>query len=401
MTAPVDQRKTGAAHSATGQKATGQPRQAAASPGPRGPAPAAPPGGDDMHLALHGQLGSFTLSLDIRCPRHGITAIFGPSGCGKTSLLRAVAGLQRLHGSVRIGDQVWQDDARGIFRPTHQRPLGYVFQEASLFPHLDVLGNLRYGLRRIPRPQRRVQLDEAVELLGVASLLTRRPDALSGGQRQRVAIARALLTSPRLLLMDEPLASLDRASRQEILPYLERLHRDLAMPVLYVSHAPEEVARLADYLVVLRDGKVHAAGDVLSLRARLDLAAELGAEADSLIDATVVGHDADDQLSRLAFAGGEFQVIGTELPLGRRVRLRVLARDVSLTRRQQSDTSILNIFPATVTEIAGENAAQVLVRLDLAGVPLLARITRRSVRVLGLAPGQRVHAQIKAAALLR
>jgi molybdate transport system ATP-binding protein len=275
-----------------------------------------------------------------------------------------------------------------------------VFQEASLFPHLSVRGNLDYGLARIPAARRRVTLDEAAELLGVAQLLARKPDRLSGGQRQRVAIARALLTSPRLLLMDEPLASLDLQSRQEILPYLERLHEELAMPVLYVSHAPDEVARLADHLVVLGDGRVRASGPLAELRARLDLARELGGEADAVIEARVVGHDDPYQLSYLDFPGGRFSVTRHRLAVGRRVRLRVLARDVSLTLEPQAGTSILNIFPAVVAELVPDGPAQVLVRLDLAGTPLLARITRKSAALLDLAPGRPVHAQVKAVALM-
>jgi molybdate transport system ATP-binding protein len=331
---------------------------------------------------------------------HGITALFGPSGCGKTTLLRAVAGLQRMRGRLRVGSEDWQDDSLGLFRRPHQRPIGYVFQEASLFPHLSVRRNLEYGLQRIAAPQRRVTLEEATELLGVGALLPRKPDQLSGGQRQRVAIARALLTSPRLLLMDEPLASLDQRSKQDILPYLERLHGELAMPVLYVSHAPDEVARLADHLVLLEAGRVRAVGPLRELRARLDLARELGGEADALIEAQVVGHDAGYHLSYLEFAGGRFSVTRNELAVGQRARLRVLARDVSITLEPQTGTSILNIFPAVVAELAPEGAAQMLVRLDLAGTPMLARITRKSAEMLALGPGQRVYAQVKSVALL-
>ena len=243
-------------------------------------------------------------------------------------------------------------------------------------------------------------LDEAVELLGISELLTRRPDHLSGGQRQRVAIARALLTSPRLLLMDEPLASLDRQSKQEILPYLERLHDELAMPVIYVSHEPDEVARLADHLVLLDNGRVRASGPLQSLRVRLDLARDLGSEADAVIEAQVAAHDEAYHLSYLDCAAGRFSVTRSDLPIGHRARLRVLARDVSLTLEPQAGTSILNIFPAVIEELAGEGAAQMLVRLDLAGTPMLARITRKSAEHLALTPGKQVYAQIKAVALL-
>jgi molybdate transport system ATP-binding protein len=353
-----------------------------------------------IEVRLAGALGNFTLDVDFRCPMHGITALFGPSGCGKTTLLRCLAGLQHLPGRLRVGDQAWQDDAAGLFRKPHQRPVGYVFQEASLFPHLSVRHNLEYGLRRIPPAARRVTLEEASELLGVGALLPRRPAGLSGGQRQRVAIARALLTSPRLLLMDEPLASLDQRSKQEILPYLERLHAELAMPVLYVSHAPQEVARLADHLVLLDAGRVRAAGPLGELRARLDLARDLGGDADVVIEAQVADHDAAYHLSYLDFPGGRFSVTLSDLAIGQRARLRVLARDVSITLAPQTGTSILNIFPAVVAELAAEGPAQLLVRLDLGGTPMLARITRKSAGLLALSPGKQVYAQVKAVALL-
>jgi len=343
--------------------------------------------------------GDFTLDLDLEFPARGVTALFGPSGCGKTTLLRAMAGLEHdPDGYCRVQDEVWQDG--GQFLPPHRRPLGYVFQEASLFPHLSVRRNLEYGLKRVPAERRRVGLDEAAELLGVQRLLERRPKGLSGGERQRVAIARALLTSPRLLLMDEPLAALDRASKREILPYLERLHDELAMPVLYVSHSAEEVARLADHLVLLEAGRLRADGPIGELLTRLDLAREQGAEAEAVIQARVAGHDAEFHLSYLEFPGGRFCVARNSLPEGQPARLRVLARDVSLTLERQSGTSILNIFPATVDGLAEDGPAQMLVRLDIGGTPLLSRITRKSASVLELAPGRQVYAQVKAVALV-
>jgi len=275
-----------------------------------------------------------------------------------------------------------------------------VFQEAGLFRHLSVRRNLEYGFKRIAPGERRVPLDEAADLLGIQNLLERRPEHLSGGQRQRVAIARALLTSPRLLLMDEPLAALDRKSKQEILPYLERLHDQLAMPVLYVSHAADEIARLADHLVLLEAGRVRASGPLRELRARLDLAPDLGTEADTVIEAAIRAHDETFHLSYLDFPGGRFSVTRSHLPIGHKVRLRVLARDVSLTLRPQTDTSILNIFPARVEALAENGPGRMLVRLDLASTPLLAGITRKSAECLRLTPGKRVHAQIKAVALV-
>ncbi len=352
-----------------------------------------------IRARFHIRRGGFLLDLDLTFPARGITALFGPSGCGKTTLLRAMAGLVRDPGGYcRVGDQVWQDGPR--FVPAHRRPLGYVFQEASLFQHLSVQGNLEYGLRRTAPGQRRVGLDDAVDLLGIGPLLKRRTHGLSGGERQRVAIARALLTSPRLLLMDEPLAALDRAGKQEILPYLERLHTELAMPVLYVSHAADEVARLADYLVLLEAGRVRASGPLGELLTRLDLAREQGQEAEAVIEATVAGHDEAYHLSYLDFSGGRICVVRNRLAPGKTARLRILARDVSLTLERQHGTSILNIFPAVVDSLAEDGPAQMLVRLDVGGTALLSRVTRKSSGALELAPGRPVFVQIKAVALV-
>jgi molybdate transport system ATP-binding protein len=343
----------------------------------------------------------FTLDVDLDLPGRGVTALFGHSGSGKTTLLRCIAGLERYGiGSLRFKGEVWQDSARGIFLPTHRRPLGYVFQEASLFPHLSVRGNLDYGRRRV-NGGHRVSLDHAVELLGIGPLLDRMPDHLSGGERQRVAIARALATSPRLLLMDEPLASLDLRRRNEILPYLERLHDELEIPVCYVSHSPDEVARLADHVVLLAEGRVMAAGGLRETLARLDLPTAFTEDAGVVIEAVVAEHDETYHLTRLDFAGGHVVVARRPETIGRRLRFRVHARDVSLALVRAEATSIANLLPATVTEVAdADNPAHVLVRLDAGGTPLIARITRRSRDHLGVTPGQPLWAQIKAVALL-
>ncbi len=356
--------------------------------------------GTQIGLRFAGTLGRFALDAECTCPMRGVTALFGPSGCGKTTLLRCIAGLQRMSGVLHVGSETWQDDDRGVFRRPHQRALGYVFQEASLFPHLSVRRNLEYGFSRIPARDRRVTFDEAVALLGIEALLATRPDHLSGGQRQRVAIARALLTSPRLLLMDEPLASLDHRSKQEILPYLERLHDELAMPVIYVSHVPDEIARLADHLVVIDNGRVRASGTLPALRTHLDLARDFGSQADTVVEARVAAHDEVFHLSYLDFPGGRFSVGHRDLPIGQQVRLRILARDVSITLAPQTGTSILNIFPAVIEALAEEDPAQALVRLDLAGVPLLASVTRKSAEMLALVPGKPVYVQIKTVALI-
>jgi molybdate transport system ATP-binding protein len=275
-----------------------------------------------------------------------------------------------------------------------------VFQEANLFPHLTVRGNLEYGYKRLPVAARRLAFKQVVNLLGIESLLSRRAHHLSGGERQRVAIARALLTSPRLLLMDEPLAALDMNSKAEIYPFLERLHDELAIPILYVSHSPDEVARLADQLALMEKGRIRAAGPIADMLTRSDLPLAHESEAESIIEAKVVGHDDAYHLTLLEFEAGQFTVPRKELTEGQVVRLRVLARDVSLTLVKQTNTSILNIFPARVVELVEENPAQMTVRLDAAGVSILSRITRKSAQALELAPGKQVYVQVKTVALL-
>ena len=343
----------------------------------------------------------FTLDVDLQLPGRGVTALFGYSGSGKTTLLRCVAGLERGVGQLRVNGELWQDSASNVFLPTHQRALGYVFQEASLFAHLSVRRNLEYGMKRIAASERRVQLEQAVALLGIEHLLERRPDKLSGGERQRVGIARALLTSPKLLLMDEPLAALDHKRKSEILPYLERLHDELDIPILYVSHAADEVARLADHLVLLEEGKVLASGPVGELLARLDLPLAHSEDAGVVLQGEVSAYDADYQLLSLNVGSSQLRVAHGPLTVGSTMRIKVQARDVSLTLEQPQRSSILNLLPVTVTgETPAEQGAHVLVRLDMQGTPMLARITRYSRDQLGLQVGQPLWAQVKSVAVL-
>jgi molybdate transport system ATP-binding protein len=343
--------------------------------------------------------GNFELDVDLTLPAQGVSSLYGPSGCGKTTLLRAIAGLDRHAGGfLKVGGTTWQ--ASGRFVPPHQRRLAYVFQEASLFAHLNVRRNLEYGLRRVPRTDRRVALEQAIDLLEIGHLLERQSATLSGGERQRVAIARALAVSPSLLLMDEPLAALDVDRRQEVLPYIEALHRELDIPVIHVSHSPEEVARLADHMVLLETGRVAASGDVHEMFTRLDLPLAFEQDAAAIIESTVAGHDENYHLTQLDFAGGQITVTREDIRPGEQVRLRLAARDVSLTLEHQSDTSILNIFPAVVNEITREDSAMVTVRLLAGGVPVLARITRKSAVELKLEIGKSVFAQVKSVALL-
>ena len=341
----------------------------------------------------------FTLEVDLRLPGRGVTALFGHSGSGKTTLLRCIAGLERApQGRLVVGGEVWQDAGRWL--PTHRRPIGYVFQEASLFDHLTVLGNLRYGLTRSGAARQRVSHDQAVALLGIGHLLDRRPQRLSGGQRQRVGIARALAVSPRLLLMDEPLAALDLARRQEILPYLERLHDELDIPVLYVSHAPDEVARLADHLVVMVDGRVRASGPLAETLARLDLPIRLGEEAGAVVAGTVGEVDRDWHLVRVDFAGGSLWARDPGLAPGRRVRVQVLARDVSLAE-QPGRSSIQNVLPGRVDAIGDDaHPGVALVRVQVGEAMLLARLTRRALADLGVVVGRTLWVQVKSVALL-
>ncbi|MGV8917880.1 MAG: molybdenum ABC transporter ATP-binding protein [Pseudomonas sp.] len=357
-----------------------------------------------IQLRLHMTYPSFAMEVDLTLPGRGVTALYGHSGSGKTTCLRCIAGLEKASdGFVQINGEVWQDSRQGIFLSPHKRALGYVFQEASLFPHLSVRGNLEFGLKRIPRQQRKVQLDQATQLLGIDHLLERRPDNLSGGERQRVGIARALLTSPRLLLLDEPLAALDAKRKSEILPYLERLHDELEIPMLYVSHSQDEVARLADHIVLLSDGKALASGPIGETLARLDLPMATGDDAGVVIEGVVSGYDAHYQLLTLNLPGSALQVrvAHAAMAIGKTLRFKVQARDVSLNLQPEEHSSILNRLPVTVTEeISADNTAHVLVRLDVAGTPLLARITRYSRDQLKLAPGQALWAQIKSVAVL-
>lgn len=344
--------------------------------------------------------GNFTLDVDLCLPAHGVTAVMGPSGCGKTTLLRCLAGLETMaQGHLRLGGALWHDV--GLWVPTHHRELGYVFQEASLFPHLTVADNLRYGWRRTPVAERRVMWDDVVALFGLAPLLPRHPQQLSGGERQRVAIARALLGSPRLLLMDEPLAALDQARKHEVLPYLEQLCCQYNLPIVYVSHAADEVARLADQLVLMEHGRVIASGPLAEVWSRLDLPAAQADDAAVVLEAVVTGRDTHYHLTQLCCAGGSLQLASHDEQPGQRVRLRVQARDVSVALQCPQDSSISNVLAARVVEIAAaEHPAHVLVKLAAGDAFLLARITRRSCEQLQLAPGCAVWAQIKAVALL-
>ncbi len=346
----------------------------------------------------------FALDVALNLPERGVSVLFGPSGCGKTTVLRALAGLEHARGRVALGQEVWQDEAQGVFVPTYKRALGYVIQEAALFPHLSVQANVEYGRRRIAASEQRIPLDKAVQLLGIGPLMQRRPSTLSGGERQRVAIARALATSPRLLLMDEPLAALDGNRKAEVLPYLDALPAHFGIPIVYVTHSLDEVARLAHHLVLMDQGRVVTAGPLADVMSRLDVPTARGEGAGVVLEVVVVERDEDWQLARLQAGGAErFSLWARDHghAVGHAVRVRVLARDVSLTQERQEGTSIGNQMLGTVEEIAAdEHQALALVRVRVGTLPVVARLTRRSAHALQLAVGQPVWVQVKTVALM-
>ena len=356
-----------------------------------------------LQVTVAKRLGSFEIDAEFSCATDGIVALFGRSGAGKTSLVNMLAGLSRPDsGRIEIEGVTVFDSSRGLDLPPERRRIGYVFQEGRLFPHLTLRGNLTYGLRRAPAAERRIQLDQIVDLLGLEALLGRRPHDLSGGEKQRVALGRALLANPRLLLMDEPLAGLDQARKDEVLRFIERLRDELTIPIVYVSHAMPEIVRLADTMVLMSEGRVVAVGPRDELTSRRDLRPLTGRyEAGAVLEARVEGQDAAFDLTELSFAGGRLWVPRLDLPRGAELRLRIRARDVVLAHTRPEKTSILNALPCVVRDIRTEAGPQVDLRLDAGGAALWARITRRSLQELGLVPGSEVYALIKAGSIDR
>ena len=345
------------------------------------------------------QRPAFTLDANLELPLQGITGIFGVSGAGKTTLLRCIAGLEpAAAGRLVVAGNVWEDTSGGITLPVQQRNIGYVFQEPRLFDHLSVRGNIEYGSKRRSGNDT-ADFTHIVDLLGLGSLLDRHPAALSGGEAQRVAIARALLCSPELVLMDEPLAALDSARRNDILPFLDRLHAEAQIPIIYVSHNIEEVCRLCDHLVVMDGGGVAASGPLQDVLVKLDVPALGGSNSGSVIEGTVVTYDSDDDLACLDFSGGRLWVPGDVGPQGANLRLRIQATDVSLCRARPEQSTILNILPADVEAIQAGDGAAMLVRLRLGDDRIVARVTRRSIRELSLREGESLFAQIKSVAV--
>jgi molybdate transport system ATP-binding protein len=356
-----------------------------------------------IELDIQARLGDFALAAKLEAPADGTLALFGRSGSGKTSILRAIAGLLRpAQGRIAIAGAVLFDSAKGIDMPAEKRRLGYVFQEARLFPHLSVARNLRYGLDRAPTGERRVRFDAVVSLLGLEALLARKPATLSGGERQRVAVGRALLAAPRALLMDEPLASLDNARKAEVLPYLERLRASTGLPIVYVSHAHDEVLRLADRIALIDGGRVRACGPVTEIAARLDLGPLAGRfEAGAVIDTRVALHMPDVALTRLEFDGGILEVPSIDAPPGANVRVQIRARDVMLATIRPQGLSARNVIEGQIAALKIEDGAFAEAALTVGSAALRARVTRASVAELGLREGMNVFAVIKSVAIGR
>lgn len=346
--------------------------------------------------------GDFRFSVDLVLPGSGVTVLLGSSGCGKSTLLRCIAGLENpMPGYFAINGDVWQDSEKNLFVPTHQRNLGYVFQDANLFPHLTLLENLRFGLKRVRKPQTNLdKLSAVTELLGINSLLDRLPDRLSGGEKQRVAIARALVLNPAILLMDEPLASLDSKRKQEVMPYLLRLQQEFAIPIVYVTHSQEEAAQLADTLVLMENGHVQASGKISDTLGRIDLPLSKEKDAAVVWQAVITRHEPEYRLTNVESKGGNLSLPMIDMPLGTKLRVQIHARDVSITLQAPSQTSILNALPATITGITDDQDGQTVVQLKAGQLTLLSHITRKSAQLLALKPGLPVIVQIKGTSLL-
>lgn len=353
---------------------------------------------DDLRISVARRYGAFALDVDLRLPGRGVSVIFGESGCGKTSLLRNVAGLDsKPYGHISVRGEVWLDSETEVCLAAHKRPLGYVFQEAALFSHQTVRENLAYGMKRSGIFKKDSDWENMMELLDLGELLDRRPKSLSGGEQQRVAIARAILTRPRLLLMDEPLASLDGPRKQEIIPYLERLHQELEIPVLYVTHAPEEVIRLADYIVWMQRGCVRAAGPFHDLLPEMATLPGFGEGAGTVISGVIIRHIPEDGVSEIRFDGGRLWLPLANRSIGQKLRCRISPADVSLSLQRPEATSALNILPGRIVGFENpEGSPGVLVRLALGASSICALITRKSLRDLDLRVGQDVFAVIKA-----
>ena len=355
-----------------------------------------------LEVDIRRRQGDFSLDVSFSAEPGSITALFGPSGAGKTSIINSIAGLARPDaGRIAVDGRTLFDSAAGIDLPPQQRQLGYIFQDSRLFPHYTVRGNLNYGRRGASEDSHALDFDRIVELLNLGPLLDRRPGKLSGGEMQRVAIGRALLAAPRLLLMDEPLASIDETRRGEIIPFLEQLRDEIGVTTVYVSHAAAEVIRLADNVVLLDRGRIAATGTVEQLMSRLDLRRLVGDNnTGAVLSTTFKEYDPAYDLASLEFNGGVLRVPGLDVPPGTPIRAQILARDLAISLSRPTDTSVLNVFAGEINELGNQDGPQVDVRIDV-GTPLIARVTRKSMHDLGLAPGLKVYAMVKAVAIDR
>lgn len=355
----------------------------------------------EIKIHLQGQLGNFSLNCEFEAPLTGVTALYGPSGCGKTSVLRAIAGLNKFDGEIKIGNDLWQD--KNHFIPVHKRAIGYVFQEASLFPHLSVRKNLTFAMSKNAK-QQSPSFDEVVEFLNIAHLVDRAPHNLSGGERQRVAIGRALLSQPHILLMDEPLSALDKHSRDEILPFLIRLRDRLSLPIIYITHDIYEVERLADYLVLMDKGRIIASGRLEEIQANPDLPLADTREAAVNLDGIIHSYDNKSGLLHIDVAGGTFVAPSAYKQAGRKMRIRIAANDVSLATQKPLMSSILNVMPARIVTVRAKGDYEMLAKLELGfegkGMTFLSRLTQHSWQQLGLQEGMKVYAQIKGVAVI-
>ncbi|MCB1506987.1 MAG: molybdenum ABC transporter ATP-binding protein [Hyphomicrobiaceae bacterium] len=350
-----------------------------------------------LELDVRMTFDKFTLAVENTIALEGITALFGHSGSGKTTLLRIIAGLEHnATGRVAFNSETWQCNSGRTFMPAFRRAVGYVFQDARLFNHLDVAGNLAFAQCRASRHSTTLNRDTVVKALDLSGLLSRTPYTLSGGERQRVALARSLLTVPRMILMDEPLASIDGRRKREILPYIERLPRDFGVPVIYVTHAIDEVAAMAENMLLMSEGRIVATGPVTEILSRLDLFPLTGRfEAGAVIEARVIAHDIGDHLTDVAFAGGQLSIPLVDIPVGSPLRVRIRARDVVLAMGETTGLSANNALHGVISGIREDAGAMVDVQITCGSAQVISRVTRRSVRRLGLALGTAVIAIVK------
>ncbi len=353
-----------------------------------------------LQVAVSKQLGSFALDVRFELPTPGVVALFGPSGCGKSTTIDIIAGLAAPdRGRVMLDDRVLLDTQRHIDLAAERRSIGYVFQDARLFPHLSVAANLKYAQRRAVG-RHYVSFDVVVQLLGLASLMQRRTHQLSGGERQRVAIGRALLSQPRLLLLDEPLASLDRERREEVLPYLESLCDQLAVPIVYVSHQFDEVLRLATHIVLMQSGTVVAQGSIGEMSLARHLRSIIGPDAvGAIIDGVVLGEDAASGMMRVRVGHGELKVQAAAMTAGTRLRVQLLARDIIVSTQMPQRLSVRNNLKGVVTSIEEDDANSDLIAIDIGGTNIMARVTKAATRELSLAPGLTAWALVKSVSL--